>query len=202
GVQTPQDTGSDALLYIILLVVLAALAFVLARVISNLNQIAQVQEGKVPSEPRSILQMLTNRTVVGFLVFALVVIGGYTTVNNAIDFGRQQGYAPKQPIKFSNAQHAGIQGIDCNYCHDGARRSKHAVIPAANTCMNCDGAVTVGTQYGTAEITKIYASIGFNPNENKYIENYESLPEDSIRAIFQKWIADQYLVKTGLQTLD
>src|SRR5690606_33886076 len=63
GVQTPQDTGSDALLYIILLVLLAALAFVLARVISNLNQIAQVQEGKVPSEPRSILQMLTNRTV-------------------------------------------------------------------------------------------------------------------------------------------
>ncbi len=194
--------SSNTLLYVVLFVVLAVLAMVLARVISNLNQIAQVQEGKVVTETRTVLQMLTSRGVIGFVIFALVVLGGYTTVTNAIDFGRQQGYSPTQPIKFSHATHAGIQGIDCQYCHDGARRSKHAIIPAANTCMNCHRAVTVGSQYGTAEITKIYASIGFNPNNNSYIPDYTSLPEDSIKSIYTKWIRDQYLTKAGLSEID
>ena len=198
--QTQQS--SNKLLYIILLIVLIAVSLVLARVISNLNQIAQVQEGKVPTQPRSILQMLTHRTVVAFVIFTLVIFGGYTTVNNAIAFGRQQGYAPEQPIKFSHEVHAGIQGIDCQYCHDSARRSKHAGIPAASTCMNCHRAVTVGSLDGTAEITKIYASIGFNPNNNSYIDNYESLPEDTIKTIYQKWIGDQYKLKSGLPALD
>jgi hypothetical protein len=171
-------------------------------VISNLNQITQVQEGKVAEEPRTVLQLLTSRQVVSFVIFVLVVFGGYTTVNNAIAFGRQQGYAPEQPIKFSHAIHAGIQGIDCQYCHDGARRSKHSVIPAASTCMNCHRAVTVGSQYGTGEITKIYASIGFNPSKNAYIDDYDSMPEDSIKAIYQKWITDQYLLKSGKGALD
>jgi mono/diheme cytochrome c family protein len=196
------DESSNTLLYIILLIVLGALAMVLARVISNLNQITQVQEGKVAEEPRTVLQLLTSRQVVSFVIFVLVVFGGYTTVNNAIAFGRQQGYAPEQPIKFSHAIHSGIQGIDCQYCHDGARRSKHSVIPAASTCMNCHRAVTVGSQYGTGEITKIYASIGFNPSKNAYIDDYDSMPEDSIKAIYQKWITDQYLLKSGKGALD
>ncbi len=194
--------SSNRLLYIILLIVLIAVALVLSRVISNLNQIAHVQDGKVATQPRTILQMLTHRTVVAFVIFALVIFGGYTTVNNAIAFGRQQGYAPEQPINFSHEVHAGIQGIDCQYCHDSARRSKHAGIPAASTCMNCHRAVTVGSQFGTAEITKIYASIGFNPSTNTYISNYESLPEDTIKAIYEKWISDQYKVKSGLPALD
>jgi len=196
------DDSSNTLLYVILLIVLGALAMVLSRVIANLNQITQVQEGKVATEPRTVLQMLTSRGVVSFVIFALVVLGGYTTVNNAIGFGRQQGYAPEQPIKFSHATHAGLQGIDCQYCHDGARRSKHSIIPAANTCMNCHRAITVGSQYGTAEISKIFASIGFNPNNNTYIADYEAMSEDSIRAIYEKWIIDQYKLKSGEQTLD
>jgi hypothetical protein len=202
GGAQPVQKGANRLLYIILLIVLLAVALVLARVISNLNQITQVQEGKIPAQPRTILQMLTHRTVVMFVIFALIIFGGYTTVNNAIAFGRQQGYAPAQPIQFSHETHAGIQGIDCQYCHDGARRSKHAVIPAASTCMNCHRAVTVGSQYGTAEITKIFASIGYNPNTNTYIENYESLSEDTIRTIYEKWIGDQYKIQSGLPTLD
>jgi hypothetical protein len=202
GPGSKADDSSNTLLYIILLIVLGALAMVLARVISNLNQITQVQEGKVATEPRSVQQLLTSRQVVSFVIFALVVFGGYTTVNNAIAFGRQQGYAPEQPIKFSHATHAGIQGIDCQYCHDSARKSKHSGIPAASTCMNCHRAVTVGSQYGTGEITKIYASIGFDPSNNRYIDDYDEMPEDSIKAIYEKWIADQYLLSTGLTSLD
>ena len=140
--------------------------------------------------------------MVAFVIFALIVLGGYTTVNNAISFGRQQNYAPEQPIKFSHATHAGLHKIDCQYCHDGARRSKHAVIPATNTCMNCHKAIKKGSSYGTAELTKIYASVGYDPSTDKYIENYESLSREEIEAIYKKWITDNYINDNDLVTLD
>ena len=196
------DDGMQDFLYWILAIVLAVLAIVLYRIISNLNHITIAQEGKVAPPPKTFGQILTSRSVVSFLVFALVVFGGYTTVSNGVDFGRQQGYAPQQPIKFSHATHAGLQGIDCQYCHDGARRSKHAVIPAANTCMNCHRAVQVGSTYGTAELTKIYASIGYDPLTDSYIDDYENMAEDDIKAVYTKWISENYLNESGLNSLD
>ncbi len=47
------------------------------------------------------------------------------------------GYSPDQPIKFSHALHAGQMGIDCQYCHTGVEKSRHAGIPQVATCMNC-----------------------------------------------------------------
>src|SRR5699024_10837003 len=61
-----------------------------------------------------------------------------------------------------------------------------------NTCMNCHAAIKTGEQYGTAEITKIYASIGFDPNTNAYIEDYENLSQEEVKAVFTQWIGDQY----------
>lgn len=140
----------------------------------------------------SIWELLTGKAVVSFVLFGLVLFGGYTTVNNAISMGRQQNYAPEQPIKFSHATHAGLHKIDCNYCHDGARRSKQSVIPPASTCMNCHKAIKVGSKYGTAELTKIYASIGFDPLTDKYIENYDQLSNEEIEKIFSKWLEEGY----------
>ena len=47
------------------------------------------------------------------------------------------GYQPEQPIAFSHALHAGQMGIDCQYCHTGVEKSRHAGIPQVATCMNC-----------------------------------------------------------------
>lgn len=186
--EAPVEEKDNTTLFIALALVLALLAVILARIVSNLNYMVKVKETGKQVERRTLLETLTSRGVIGFLVFALVILGGYTTVNNAISLGRQQGYEPTQPIKFSHKTHAGIQQIDCQYCHDGARRSKQSVIPAANTCMNCHKAIKNGSQYGTAEITKIYASIGYDPSTDKYIEDYESLSNDDILKIFRKWI--------------
>ncbi|HMX82194.1 MAG TPA: cytochrome c3 family protein, partial [Saprospiraceae bacterium] len=125
-----------------------------------------------------------------------------TTVNNAVNIGRSQGYSPDQPIKFSHATHAGLNKIDCQYCHDGARRSKHSLIPAANTCMNCHKAIKVGSKYGTGELTKIYASIGFNPNTDQYIANYDNMSEADIAKIYKQWIGDSYVKEKELPALD
>ena len=126
-----------------------------------------------------------------------MIWGGYQTVNNAIDLGRTQGYAPTQPVKFSHETHAGLHKVDCQYCHDGARRSKHSVIPATNTCMNCHKAIEKGSEYGTAELTKIFASIGYNPEDNSYIEDYDKMSEAEIKKVYTKWIADNYMEDTN-----
>lgn len=203
GVGTAEESEADnTYLYWILLILLLVVTFVLTRIIANLNRMVAVHEGLEKPPVRSLLQILTSRSVIGFVLFVLIIFGGYTTVSNGIAFGRQQGYQPEQPIKYSHAMHAGIQGIDCNYCHDGARRSKHAVIPAANTCMNCHRAIKTGSMYGTAEITKIFASIGYDPSNDKYMEGYESYSEDTIRQIYTQWITDQYKSTNSLTELD
>jgi len=48
-----------------------------------------------------------------------------------------QGRSVPQPIPYSHALHAGTLKIDCQYCHSGATRSRHAGVPAVSVCMNC-----------------------------------------------------------------
>ena len=196
-----EDSSTNKWVYWGLAGFLALLTVLLARIINNLDVMAAAKEGKVLKQ-KSVWDILTSKGLVTLLVFALVILGGYTTINKAIDLGRQQNYAPDQPIKFSHATHAGLHKIDCQYCHDSARRSKHSGIPGANTCMNCHRAITAGSEYGTAEISKIYASIGFDPSTNKYIENYEEKSRDEIKEIYTKWIADKYVEMNELADLD
>ena len=191
GVQA--EESDNTLLFTVLAIILALLALVLTRIISNLSYLAQAKEGNAPATRQTLVDTLTSKGVIGFLIFAAIVLGGYTTVNNAIGLNRMQGYQPEQPIKFSHATHAGLQKIDCQYCHDGARRSKHSVIPAANTCMNCHKAVKIGSTYGTAELTKIYASTGFDPNTDKYIPNYGEMEQEDIAKIYKKWIVNSFV---------
>jgi len=47
------------------------------------------------------------------------------------------GYQPEQPIDYSHLMHAGDLAIDCQYCHIGVDKGRHAVVPAMNICMNC-----------------------------------------------------------------
>ena len=47
------------------------------------------------------------------------------------------GYEPEQPVSYSHKLHVVELGIDCQYCHVGADKGRHAVIPAVNTCMDC-----------------------------------------------------------------
>ena len=191
-----EEASSNWLLYGGLLLILVVLSFVLARVISNLRYMQAVAEGR-PYRRKTMVETLTSPALIAFLVFAAILLGGYTTVNKAIDLGRQQGYQPTQPIKFSHALHSGVNKIECQYCHDGARRSKHSVIPAANTCMNCHRAIKKGPLYGTAEITKIYASIGYDPTADKYIANYEQMPRAEIEKLYKEWIANTYAGDNG-----
>jgi predicted CXXCH cytochrome family protein len=56
--------------------------------------------------------------------------------------GNHRGYEPVQPIAYSHRLHAGELQIQCQYCHFGADKSRHAGIPPASVCMNCHKFVT------------------------------------------------------------
>jgi hypothetical protein len=74
-----------------------------------------------------------SKGVVPLLILVLLGLGGWAF----LDAFSNVGYAPKQPIPFSHALHAGKSKIPCLYCHSNAERSRAATVPSVNVCMNC-----------------------------------------------------------------
>ncbi len=174
--------------YILAFVLLLLVALYLAYVVSK-TKIKAYKDEFGETKRLCLLEVLfLNRTVLKFALFGFLVFGTYYTAVRGINLGRQQGYQPDQPIKYSHKVHAGDNAIDCQFCHDAARRSRHAMIPPTSTCMKCHKAIKTGSKYGTQELTKIYASIGFNPMTGKYIENYNNLSQEDVKKIFTEWI--------------
>ena len=121
-----------------------------------------------------------NRNVV-FASFACLIVVLKFSFDTMIGVGVYSQYQPEQPIAFSHKVHAGENGVDCNYCHSSARKSKHSGIPSANVCMNCHTYINEGKITGTTEIAKIYDAVGFDPNTRSYIEGYEQKPIKWVR---------------------
>ena len=67
---------------------------------------------------------------------------------------RETGYSPKQPIEYSHRLHAGELQIDCQFCHSGADKSRHAGIPSSDVCMKCHKIVTSSFDVLQDEISK------------------------------------------------
>jgi hypothetical protein len=78
---------------------------------------------------------MLRRTGIGLALAAL----GVAACDNGL--GSRQGYEPEQPIAYSHALHAGELKLDCQYCHFGAEKSRHAGVPPVNVCMNCHSQV-------------------------------------------------------------
>ena len=121
-----------------------------------------------------------NRNVAFVTVAALIVVLKFS-YDTMLGVGVYTQYMPEQPIAFSHKVHAGENGVDCNYCHSSARKSKHSGIPSANVCMNCHTYINEGKITGTTEISKIYDAVGFDPDSKTYIEGYEQKPIKWVR---------------------
>jgi hypothetical protein len=50
---------------------------------------------------------------------------------------RQEDDERPQPVKFDHRHHVRDDGIDCLYCHSGARKERWAGLPDSQTCMGC-----------------------------------------------------------------
>ena len=89
----------------------------------------------------------------GFLVAGGIAVAGVAWV---FPTASNQGYAPEQPIPFSHKIMAGDFKIPCLYCHTGADKSKHALVPSMNVCMNCHSAVKPDSPY-IQKLKQVYA---------------------------------------------
>jgi mono/diheme cytochrome c family protein len=167
------DSSGSGIAPSVLLMIAASLAFLiwmLGKVSFFLRQRVAEQFGEEIPEPIPFLQRPGMKPMFGIGMFVLLSFLGYSVYDGATALGRQQNYMPDQPIAFSHELHAGINKIDCRYCHSGAEKGKSAVIPSLNVCMNCHYDVKKGPSgaSGTAEIAKIYKHIGFNAETNAY----------------------------------
>lgn len=125
----------------------------------------------------------------GVLIAVLAFFALYNVYWGLMGIGVDKGYEPEQPIYFSHKVHAGVQGIDCQYCHSSAKYGKVSGIPSPNVCMNChktikeykgdyfeEELITSGKfsdeeavkNFYTGEIQKMYKAIGWNTETNKY----------------------------------
>lgn len=164
GADAPKEESSSTALYLFVLL-LVLLVVILVSVTNRLDKIVAEKSGEV-QQPSAPFYKSTNFKAAAILIGIVVVM--YFTVDSVTHFGRQQGYQPSQPIKFSHALHAGTHKIDCQYCHSTANNGKHSNIPSLNTCMNCHKQVSKGPKYGTDEIAKIYAAVGWDPTSKSY----------------------------------
>ena len=176
--EATEEGGGNSVFFGIISLLLGIIALILMQVNSNLKKLSDEAEGvKTPAG----IPIWRNKTYITLISIGLFVFGGYMVAKGAIGLGRQKDYQPVQPIYYSHKVHAGINQINCLYCHGSAEQSKHAAIPSVNTCMNCHKAIQAyekgpklfdedGNEIdGTAEIQKLYEYAGFDPNQpNKW----------------------------------
>lgn len=171
---TKETGGQGAIIFGVISLILAIVALILMQVNSNLKKLSDDREGIQRPEA---VPFYRNKIYISLIALVLFVVGGYYVSKGAIGLGRQQGYAPEQPIYYSHKVHAGINQINCLYCHGSAWESKHASIPSINVCMNCHKSITTyekgpklydeeGNEIdGTKEIEKLLRYANFTPGQ-------------------------------------
>ena len=179
GPEAGGETESNSWLYTVITLSLLLLAIILWRANIALRKAANDKEGQ-PNERE--IPLYRNKLVIALVAILAFILAGYWLVNGAINEGRQQNYQPLQPIFYSHKVHVGINQINCLYCHAGAEKSRQAMIPSPNICMNCHKQINEYTGDkdhplvtaegkhidGTAEIHKLYDYAGWDPVRKEY----------------------------------
>jgi len=161
--------------------VMAILIVMLVMVNNVLRKVAAANGINVdPKEPRLSLWKAFARNQFLVLVSAifLLLASAFFVYGYLMQVGVDQDYSPVQPIHFSHRIHAGSNGVDCNYCHSSARKSKHSGIPSLNVCMNCHKNISeVSDTTATADYSKefydkqigeLYKAVGWDKDNQKY----------------------------------
>jgi mono/diheme cytochrome c family protein len=169
----PVEESDSTLVFGMLTLILAFVALILLQVNSNLRKLADDKSGITAIIPVPFYRKKAN---IAFVAIVFFIVGGYMTTVGAINLGRSKDYQPEQPIYYSHKVHAGVNQINCQYCHTGVYQGKQATLPSVNVCMNCHTAIN---EYngaplvkengevvdGTAEIKKLYEYAGYTPGE-------------------------------------
>jgi len=168
-VAVEQESG-NTWLWIVAGLIFVTIILTLGGVRRQLSQAVAEKEGgninDYPSYGAEIRQwMWKNKIYVGItglvVVLALLIMG----IQGLGNINVMEAYQPSQPIDFPHSVHAGINGIDCKYCHNSADKSRTAGIPTVNVCMNCHKQISGNTPEQEAKIKKIYEAAGWDGSE-------------------------------------
>jgi mono/diheme cytochrome c family protein len=188
----PEEDNSN--MYILVTLALLVLMVILWKVNSGLKRVANEKQG-LPNVKE--IPFYRNKLFVAIAIILAFILAGYWIANGSIEMGRQQNYKPEQPIFYSHKVHAGINQINCLYCHAGAEKSKHAMVPSTNVCMNCHKQINEYTGEaehplyneegekinGTEQIQLLYKYAGWDPAKKDYIRDEKG----AIKATPIKW---------------
>ncbi len=163
--------ADNSLLFGVLSGILLIISLTLLYINSNLRKVSQDKEGIISPEP---VPFYRNKAYLGLFAIVAFILTGYNLGKSAMGLGRSKNYQPEQPIYYSHKVHAGVNQINCLYCHTGAQEGKQATIPSVNVCMNCHMNINEysgnpklfredGSEVnGTAEIKKLYEYAGYS----------------------------------------
>ena len=94
-----EPASDNSLLFGILTLILALVAFILLQVNSSLKKLTDEKEGVLRGEP---IPFYRNKTYLMTGILLLFGMGGYYTINGAVGLGRSKNYQPEQPIYYSH----------------------------------------------------------------------------------------------------
>ncbi len=176
---TQAPAENNGWLYTVITLSLVVLVVILWKANNGLRRAAAEKDG-VPVEKE--IPLYRSKLVIAVSAIVVFILAGYWIVNGAVNEGRQQNYQPLQPIYYSHKVHAGINQINCLYCHSSAEKSKHSMIPSTNVCMNCHKQIAEYTGEadhplvtaegkkvnGTEQIQLLYKYAGWDPATKTY----------------------------------
>jgi mono/diheme cytochrome c family protein len=182
-----KDDSSNNFFYLVITGLLAVMAIALTTINNKLHKVAAEKVG-YPIK-KEIPWYQHKLYIAGLAVIGFILLGAWMT-RGGIKLGRQENYKPTQPIYYSHKVHAGINQINCQYCHSAAEKGKHAMIPSTNVCMNCHKGINEYTGAGehplvsddgdkingTAEIKKLYDYAGWDPAKKAFTSAAQTVP--------------------------
>ena len=190
AVATEKSGNQNAIIFGVISLILAVIALIMMQVNSNLKKMSDDAEGIQRPEP---VPFYKNKVYIAMASILFFIVGGYFVTKGAIGLQRQTNYQPVQPIYYSHKVHAGINQINCLYCHGNAFEGKSATIPSVNVCMNCHKNITSyekgpklydheGQEInGTTEIAKLHKYAGFDPKNPNAWDPSKAKPIEWVR---------------------
>ncbi len=165
----------------LVLFILVAMLFLVQKTLIKIAKASGIEIAAKPKEKRINIwkAFVQNQFLVFVSVILFLLSSTYLLYDYLMQIGVDQGYMPVQPVHYSHKIHAGVNKIDCKYCHSSARVSKNSGIPSLNVCMNChrniaeyNGEEDIENGYTkdfyTNEIKKLYAAVGWDEENQKY----------------------------------
>ncbi len=162
--------GTSSWVWIILGVVFITIILAVGGVRRQLKMASVEQEGGDFNEGATYTEEFKvwawkNRLYVGLGSLVIVIAGVVALFLLMYSIDIKENYQPSQPIDFPHSVHAGINGIDCKYCHNSVTESRTAGLPSVNVCMNCHKQVTGTTPAQQEKIAKVYEAAGWDGSQ-------------------------------------